>query len=149
METETQLAPAAGSGIGKMVADYLLKQPDFIENMGQVIVRALNAKTRRWDKDAREFVEDDDCKTQCTAFFGIMAHMEGDPIKRIVHQHLGGTGTVDPLAALKESPALREAAARMLEKAEWRHSGMKAHKKPKAVQAVDAELTQEGPASAF
>ena len=46
--------------------------------------------------------------------------MEGDPVKRIIHQHLGGAGAVDPLAALRESPELRQAAKRMLEKAEFR-----------------------------
>ena len=55
----------------------------------------------------------------------VLAHMEGEPIKRVIHQHLGGNGTVDPLAALQESPALRDAARRMLEKAEYRTGGGK------------------------
>lgn len=73
-------------------------------------------------------------RTQCQMFFGLLAHMEGEPIKRIVHQHLGGDGSaVDPLAALRDSPALMEAVKRTVEKAEWRHSGNKASKRPKAV----------------
>lgn len=135
------LAPAAGAGMGKAIAEYLLAQPGFIEDMGQVILRAIKAKTRHWDREAREFIIEDDCKTQLAAFFGCVAHMEGEPVKRIIHQFLGGQGKVDPLAALRESPALREAAAEMLQKAEWRTSGRAEHKRPK--KAEPAEVVGE------
>lgn len=136
-EQETlALAPAAGAGVGKAIADYLLSQPHFIEDMGQVILRAIKAKTRHWDREAREFILEEDCKTQLAAFFGCVAHMEGEPVKRIIHQFLGGQGRVDPLAALRESPALREAAADMLRKADWRTSGRQEHKRPKKAEPV-------------
>ena len=102
--------------------------------MEGVAVRALSATIRRWDPGAKAYAEEPDMRTQCQMFFGLLAHMEGEPIKRIVHQHLGGDGSaVDPLAALRDSPALMEAVKRTVEKAEWRHSGNKASKRPKAV----------------
>lgn len=147
---QIQLAPAAGSGIGKLLAEALLARPGFVELLAEVAESGLRATTpRRWDKETESWISDPDFRVQTQTLFGLIAQMEGEPIKRIIHQHLGGTGSVDPLAALQESPALREAAARMLEKAEWRTSGNKAHKKPKPAKIVDAEPTDQGPASAF
>jgi hypothetical protein len=136
-----QLAPAAGAGIGKMLAEDLLARPGFIREMADVIAGAIRANTRHWDRDAKEFIVEPDHKIRLQAFFGIVAHMEGEPIKRIIHQHLGGSGTVDPLAALQESPALRDAAKKLLEKAEWRHSGHKPSKRPvKAAEALEVDF---------
>lgn len=133
MENQTlALAPAAGHGIGKLVVENLLDRPGFVEKMGDVIWNALEAERRVWDKEANGgkggWVCEPDSRSQLQAFFGIIAHMEGEPIKRIVHQHLGGNGeTADPLAALKDSPALREAVRRTLDKSEFkgRHSKVK------------------------
>lgn len=72
-----------------------------------------------------------------------MAHMEGEPVKRIIHQHLGGAGAPDLLGALQESPALRDAARALLEKADWKHSGNKASKRPKAAPEVSAVVQDE------
>ncbi len=120
MSTETAfLAPAAGAGIGKALADELLSRPGMIKLMADVAEGGLKATTpRRWDKNADEWVSDPDFRVQTQTLFMLVAHMEGEPIKRIIHQHLGGNGNVDPLAALKDSPALRDAARRMLEKSE-------------------------------
>ena len=128
-----EMAPAAGQGIMKKVADYLLAQPEFIEQMGQVIIRGLSAKTRYWDPAEKSWLIMDDCKTQVQTFTVCVANMEGEPIKRILHQHIG-TGAIDPLAAMQESPALREAARAMLEKADWRTSGKQDYKVPKKAQ---------------
>ena len=114
--------------MGKLLADYLLAQPNFVEDMGQVICRAIKAKSRRWDREAREFLIEDDCKIQLQAFALCVAHMEGEPVKRIIHQHLGGNGSVDPLAALHESPALLDAVERLTAKARWKESGRNAKK---------------------
>jgi hypothetical protein len=82
-----------------------------------------------------------DMRTQSAMFFGLLAHMEGEPIKRIIHQHLGGEGgVVDPLAALKDSPALQAAVERTLEKAKWRTSGHQAHKRPAKTVAAEVEV---------
>lgn len=129
------LAPAAGAGVGKLLADLLLADPGFIPLMRKTALDCLEAMSpRRWDKETETWINDPDFRIRAQMFFGLLAHMEGEPIKRIIHQHLGGSGAVDPLAALQESPELREAAKRMLEKAEWRHSGKGEHKRPKKVQ---------------
>ena len=143
------LAPASGSGIGKILADTLLADPDFVPAMVAAAKGGLKAERSYYDKGAGAVVTEPDERVRIQTLALLLAHMEGEPIKRIIHQHLGGTGSVDPLAALQESPALREAAARMLEKAEWRTSGNKAHKRPKPAKIVDAEPTNQGPAGAF
>ena len=139
METnQISLAPAAGAGIGKALADELLKDAAFVPLMRQTALDCLHAMApRRWDKESDTWICDPDYRVRAQMFFGLLAHMEGEPVKRIIHQHLGGAGTVDPLGALRESEALRDAAKAMLEKAEWRTSGRKAYKVPK--QAVPAE----------
>lgn len=131
-----QLAPAAGAGVGKLLADRLLSRPDFIDTLEAVAIRALAAETRRWDPQAKDWCVEPDMRIQSQMFFGLLAHMEGEPIKRIIHQHLGGDGTVDPLGALRDSPALQAAVERTLEKAKWRTSGRQAHKRPKAASEV-------------
>lgn len=137
MATEmVTLAPAAGSGIGKLIADSLLSQPDFVPLLTGAFMDALQAKSGYRDKATGEWIDIPDYKTRLSACMGILAHMEGEPIKRIIHQHLGGSGAVDPLAALQESPALREAARRLLEKSEWKTGGGKRAKERKAAKAT-------------
>ena len=143
MSETIQLAPASGSGIGKQLADMLLSRPGFVELMADAAEGGLRAMTpRRWDKETETWICDADSRVRIQTLALLLAHMEGEPIKRIIHQHLGGTGEVDPLAALRESPALREAAGALLEKANFRDR----HRKTKQVKAEDAA---EGPASAF
>ncbi len=127
------LAPAAGSGIGKEIAEDLLARPDFVRKCADVIDNALTATRRTWDQSTKSWNDEPDTRSQLQALFGILAHMEGEPIKRIIHQHLGGAGEIDPLAAMQESPALRQAARHLLEKAEFRTR----HTKP----TKPAELT--------
>ena len=120
------LAPAAGAGIGKILAERLLAKPEFVELMLAAITNGLNATRSFYVKDQGMQTEPD-FKVQLQAFALILAHMEGEPIKRIIHQHIGDGKTVDPLAALQESPQLREAAKRLLDKAAFRtrHSDAK------------------------
>ncbi len=119
MATETQLAPASGAGIGKAVAENLLARAGFIEVMSDALYNALTATRRTWDSGAKQWVEEPDTRSQLQAFFGIIAHMEGEPVKRVIHQHTTN-GMVDPLAALQGSPAAREAMQRLLDKAAHR-----------------------------
>ena len=148
-ESTLSLAPAAGAGIGKMVADDLLARKGFAKRLADSLDRGLTATRRTWDSGAKEWVEEPDTRSQLQAAFGIFAHMEGEPIKRIIHQHLGNAG-VDPLATLQDSPAARDALRRLLEKSEWRTSGKQAHKRPKAIeQAAEAAADEAGPASGF
>ncbi len=118
MET-AQLAPASGIGIGKLVADALLGDGDFVEVMRQTARDCLNATTERYDREEKKVLTVPDYRTRAQMFFGLLAQMEGEPIKRIVHQHIGGN-IVDPIAALNDSPALRAAVERALEKSRFR-----------------------------
>ncbi len=114
-----QLAPAAGAGIGKVIADKLLADPAFVPSMLDAVTNALKATRGFWTGkgESAEYVTEPDYKTQLNAFALLLAHMEGEPIKRIVHQHLNAPAA-DPLQALRDSPALREAMRRELDKAD-------------------------------
>lgn len=143
MENQTlTLAPAAGGGIGKAVADRLLARSDFLQLMEDAAVCGLTANLPpRWDSQGKCWgPEMPDAKTRVTTWLGILAHMEGDPIKRIIHQHTGDGGKLDVAAALRESPELLSALRREAEKAEWRTSGHQKHKRPaKQVEAMEVE----------
>lgn len=131
MGTQIALAPAAGAGIGKMLADQLLSDPDFVPDMLGVAKRGLKAHTHRWIAESRETIEVPDFKVQAQFFFGLLAHMEGEPVKRIIHQHLGGDGQIDLGAALRDSPALQAALERQLENARFKdRKRSKAQPKP-------------------
>lgn len=88
--------------------------------MSDALHNALTATRRTWDSASKTWVEEPDTRSQLQAFFGCLAHMEGEPIKRIIHQHNGSGKPLDAVAALQESPALREATRRALDKAEFK-----------------------------
>ncbi len=142
MSETLTLAPASGSGIGKQLADALLARPEFLGAMVDAALGGLTAERSFWcGKGADGYLEKEpDMRTRIQTLALLLAHMEGEPIKRIIHQHLGGNGQVDPLAALQESPALREAAGRLLEKASWKTSGRQKHKAPKVADAAALEV---------
>ena len=144
MDTDQNLtlAPAAGGGIGKKIADALLADPDFVGLMVDAMRNGLKATRSFWVKDEGLHTEPD-FKVQLQAAALIMAHMEGEPVKRIIHQHLGAAGP-DIGAALRESPELQAALQRELEKAQWRHSGRQAHKRPKKAEPAEVEGQAEG-----
>lgn len=122
-----QLAPAAGAGIGKMLAELLLKDPTFIPLMRDVALGCLHASQPRWCPESKTTERIPDFKIQAQMFFGLLAHMEGEPIKRILHQHMGPNG-IDTLAAMQDSPALLEAVKREVAKAEFRTRNKKREK---------------------
>lgn len=115
-----QLAPSAGTGIGKLWADVLLRDPTaFAEAMCGVVERGFKAKKRVWDAGAKDWSEEEDCKTQIATLALVLSHLEGDPIKRIVHQHLG-IGPTDPVSAIRENPALAAGLEKALANAKFR-----------------------------
>ena len=104
------LAPAAGNGMGKQVAARLLARADWLDLFENAIVGALTATNRYYDKTHNEWVIYPDGKTRLAAVLGIWSHLEGDPVKRVIHQHLGPGGPSNDLAAaLIDSPELLQA----------------------------------------
>lgn len=129
-EMTAQLAPAAGSGIGKILFERLMAEADFVDLLVAALRSGLQANfPRRWDKETESWQADPDAKTRVHTVLAIVAHAEGEPVKRIIHQHLHN-GKLDTLSALRESPALLAAVEREVEKARWRESGHQAHKRP-------------------
>lgn len=91
---------------------------------------------RRFDKASGEWVSDPDMKVRTATFFGLLAHMEGEPIKRIVHQHLGGAVSESDLVdVLRDSPALLAAVERKIENAKFRTRNVT----PKAAKGEDLD----------
>lgn len=133
-EETLTLAPAAGSGIGKKIADALLAQDGFIELMVGAMTNGLKA-TRSFYVKGEGLQTEPDPKVQLQAAALIMAHMEGEPVKRIIHQHLGAAGGIDLKATLRESPELAALLAGELEKANWRKSGRNG--KAKQAEAIE------------
>lgn len=115
---QVALAPAAGVGFGKVVADALLAHPDFAGKMVAAILDGLVAVSRYFDMSAKKMVEVPDFKTRIATFRMVMDHLEGEPIKRIVTQHLNEPGAEKTLEARLMSPALRAELRKQLEDAE-------------------------------
>ena len=128
------LAPAAGAGIGKLIAAELLKRPDFMPAMIEAAMGGLRATRSYYDKGSQSVVSEPDCRVQVQTLFGLLAHMEGDPVKRIIHE-IKKSG-IDPLEAL-DSPAAVQAAERMVAgaRAKLRRKGVGM----KAAEVVDVE----------
>ena len=115
--------PGAGSGIGPALAQHLLARPDFIDLMAAAFFDALNAQQFFYDKHAKEWHGEPDYKTRLAATLAVLAHMEGEPIKRIHHQITARTGAPGRseeeslVAQLTQSPALRRKVEQSLRKA--------------------------------
>lgn len=133
------LAPAAGSGIGKALADALITDKEFQPLMLAAAKGGLVATRKMWAKTgpngSGELHEEPDWRTRMQTFFGLLAHMEGEPVKRIIHQHQGAAGGIDLKATLRESPELAALLAGELEKANWRKSGRNG--KAKQAEAIE------------
>jgi len=127
------LAPASGAGVGKILADRLLANPDFIPALEAAMMGGLKATRSFWAKDEGLQIEPD-FRVQVQTAALLLAHMEGEPVKRIIHQHLGTGGKLDVGGALQDSPELAAAVEKELQKARWKHSGHQAHKKPRKVE---------------
>lgn len=139
---ELSLAPAAGAGVGKKLAERLLARDDFMPLMEAAAIDGLQAMApRRWDKDTQDWITDPDMKTRTAVFFGLIANMEGEPVKRIIHQHVGGGGRVDLVQSLHDSPALLDAAKAMIAKAE--HRTLKPAREEKKARKVALEQVGE------
>lgn len=123
------LAPAAGSGIGAKLANALLADPDFLPAMVQAAQDGLHATRSFYDKGAGGVVTEPDFRVRIQTLALLLAHMEGEPIKRVIHEFR--KGGVDPTEALS-SPAAIEAAERMI-------AGAKAHARKTASQAKRVE----------
>ncbi len=142
MENQITLAPGAGQGIGKLLFDALIADAGFLRDLAEAARGGLRAETPpRWDKGANGgeggWTSAPDYRVRVQTLFGLLAQAEGDPIKRVIHQRLGGDGAgIDPLGALRDSPALQAAVERTLEKAKWRTSGNQAGKRPKKAEPV-------------
>jgi hypothetical protein len=124
-----EMAPAAGSGVVREVAAELEKRKSVVVKIADALENALTAKRRTWDSGTKQWVEEDDTRSQLQAVFGMFSHFVGDPQKRVIHEHLVQKG-VDPLGALQDSPALRDAARAVLEKAEFRTRNSRKREKP-------------------
>lgn len=112
------LAPAAGAGIGRLIAQELLSRPEFIRDIADAFKNGLNAKTRIFNIVTKKWDEFPDARVQIHAAVAILSHFEGDPVKRVIHQHLGTDGeNFDPVKAVRASPALAEAMQRVLRNA--------------------------------
>ena len=119
-ENKLALAPGSGSGVGKLLAESLLADSDFVPELKKTAREGLRATRSYGSRDGP--VTEADFRVRIQTLTLLLAHMEGEPVKRIIHEHLSGPN-IDPLAAMRESPELREAAKHLIEKAEWRHGG--------------------------
>jgi hypothetical protein len=117
---DLQLAPAAGSGIGKQLAELLIADEEFLPALKAAFMDALGAESKHFDKEAKGWVNSPDYKTRLSAAMSLLSHMEGDPIKRIVHQHLNAPSGGNIREALQESPALLAQVEREVAKAKFR-----------------------------
>lgn len=129
-ETTLTLAPAAGSGIGKIVAAELLAL-DIGKKVAATLDRGLTATRSHWvsEGQGKGYWEDEpDTRSQLQAAALILAHMEGEPVKRVIHQHMNVNGTVDLLSALQDSPELTELLQQQLTKAAKPRRGAKSVK---------------------
>ena len=108
--------------------------------MEEVIVRGFNATKRLWDAGSKQWVEEPDMRSQLQTLFGVLAHMEGEPIKRIVHEHLNRGNGVDLTEILRNNPDLAAEARRQLDKAAFRTRNVK----PKPVPPAADEAIEVG-----
>lgn len=120
LSISTALAPAAGSGIGRMLFTQLLEDSEFVGEMKAAVMKGLRAQHTFRDRKSGEIITADDPRTMIATVAMILAQAEGDPIKRVIHQHIGAPGAVDVQQELRDSDALRQAVRRELEKAEFR-----------------------------
>lgn len=119
-DLQAALAPAAGKGIGKMLFSMLLSDPEFVAEMKTAVMKGLRAQHTFRDRKTGEIITADDPRTMVATVAMILAQAEGEPIKRVIHQHIGAPGAVDVEGELQDSPALRAAVQRLLDKASFR-----------------------------
>lgn len=135
------LAPGAGSGVGRAFAEGLTARPDFVPALVQATMDGLRATRSYWSAADKRHITEPDFRTQLQAVALILANLEGEPVKRVVHEHLhAGNGGLDVTEALADSDAMREAMRRELMKADARAS----KRRPRKVEAAEpAEIVVE------
>jgi NAD(P)-dependent dehydrogenase (short-subunit alcohol dehydrogenase family) len=126
------LAPAAGSGIGAQIAAGFLARGDWLALCIDALVAALQANCKVYDKANNCLVTYPDGRTRLEAVHKIWSHLEGEPVKRIIHEVRRGRDAESLQDELTRSPALREAAREMLDAAE-KSAGSGAAVEPSAV----------------
>ena len=115
------LAPMAGAGLGRVLFDALLADPDFVPALKAAALGSLGASRSFYDKATREMITEPDFRTRLAAVALILSQAEGEPLRRVIHQHIGADGgRIAVHEALADSPGLREAVRRELENAEFR-----------------------------
>lgn len=116
-----------GKGVGKEIGRQLIAREDFVTLMVEAAVGGLKAMTaRRWDPEARLWVNDPDYRIRTATFFGLLAQMEGEPLKRVLNKvgdspSEGGEAEEESLIKqLAQSPALRRKVANALARSQTR-----------------------------
>jgi hypothetical protein len=127
------MAPAAGAGIGKYIADEVMKRGMAVK-MVDAVERALECQ--RSFRSGQDIITEPDCKTQLAAVIWLTAHMVGEPVKRHLHEHLIGA-EIDVQTALRESPGTMRAMERAIEKAKFRDRKKKPGPGPAILVAED------------
>ncbi len=127
---QMMLAPAAGAGIGRALAEKLLANPDFLPAMEAAVMGGLRAHSTLWDKEANSgkggWMKAEDHKTQVMTYVQVLANMEGAPIKRIVSQRINeAVSATDLMELIHASPALASELQRTLDKAAFRTRNVK------------------------
>jgi hypothetical protein len=126
------LAPAAGTGVGSALAQRFFGRPDWLDKLEASLINALGAEHRVYGGKGVGIITYPDGKTQLAAVLGLMSHMDGEPVKRIIHEVRRGRDAESLQDELTRSPALREAAREMLDAAE-KSAGSGAAVEPSAV----------------
>jgi predicted peroxiredoxin len=106
-----------------MLFDGLLARTDFIPAMIAAAMGGLEAKIYFFTKGG--VLDKPDHRTRIQALTMLLANAEGEPIKRVIHQHLGTGGSLDLVGAIHDSPALEEAMRHALDKAAFRRRNVK------------------------
>ena len=111
----------AGAGLGRLLFDSLLSDPEFVPAIKAAALGSLSASRSFYDKTTRQMVTEPDFRTRLAAVALILSQAEGEPLRRVIHQHIGGAESrVAVHEALADSPGLREAVRRELDNAEFR-----------------------------
>ncbi len=105
------LAPGAGSGLGRKLAEELEKRPRFIEALADAYMDGLKATVSRWNVELKAFEDIPDAKTRVLTANAIIANMEGEPVKRVLVAQGAGNRKSETDARVIEriaaSPALQ------------------------------------------
>ena len=121
-EPEEVNLTAAGAGVGLNFGKRLVKREDLLVLMEQAAIDGLQAMApSRWDKNAGTWTRDPDYRVRTQTLFGLLAQLEGEPVKRIAisgAQRKGIETDDAALARLLQSPAVRAKLRKQLDDAD-------------------------------